>query len=81
MLTKVEYILLHKENPNKFKGIKIIHMMLSGHNKVKLEINEYVKINKRIYFHYYMFIYIHTHTHTHTHTQYSSTFRNFKIYY
>lgn len=43
-------------------------MLLSGHNKVKLEINEYVKINKRIYFHY-IFIY--------THTQYSNTFRNF----
>lgn len=49
ILTKIYYILARKAILNKFKGIKIMCMILSGPYKIKLENNEYIKINKNIY--------------------------------
>jgi endonuclease/exonuclease/phosphatase family metal-dependent hydrolase len=45
--SKIDHILVHKENLNKYKKTEITPCILSDHNELKLELNS--KINNRKY--------------------------------
>ena len=45
--SKIDHILGHKTNPNKFKSIEIISSIFSDHNGMQLEINHRQRNEKK----------------------------------
>ena len=46
--SRIDHILGHKANLNKFKSIEIISSIFSGHNGMKLEINHTKEMRKSL---------------------------------